>query len=502
MENPEFHTVQELEIILSSTKNLRHKLQILIMADAGLRVTEMLNLKWSNCDFKKNLIEVSSLKKKKAESRFIPITNRLYACFSEILQKEKPDLKGYLFAGNDGKPVSRQSVNIMLKRLEGETPELSEVHPHKLRHTFATNLRANGAEIEDIRDLLGHESIDTSLIYAHADQSNLRRLMEGKKADLSFFDRCKVMIFPEKKVQKINLTVHDTSLIIGRNDEIKEIEENINKGLDIILIGKIGIGKTHIFENLKISKKCLEMDECKDFKKSILNILLYLCDGDKEATASMILGTFDKNQFEKKMSTDSVPNLLKILKRLTNPNEYILKIGDLENLTPGVAKYLAELNGHFQIITTARKVKMEHTAFLWNFKKIEIKPLSRTESLKLFHRITDHLDFENIEFTRNRVFDTSEGNPKMIVDLADRFGKEQVLTGEIVDEITSGYLGKQSKNIDMSVYLMLILVGVAAMKFLGKETEDKTLRNIGSLVMLVMLFARYFVRAGRSNRTV
>ena len=63
-ESPEFLTGKEYEKILSLCENPKHRLQIIIMGDAGLRVSEMLNLKWSDCDFKKKQLKVRSLKKK------------------------------------------------------------------------------------------------------------------------------------------------------------------------------------------------------------------------------------------------------------------------------------------------------------------------------------------------------------------------------------------------------------------------------------------------------
>jgi integrase/recombinase XerC len=68
----------------------------------------------------------------------------------------------------NGKPVGWQSINNTLKKLQHKSPEVGHLHPQKLRHTFATNLRANDAQLEDIKDLLGHNRLDTTLIYAHA----------------------------------------------------------------------------------------------------------------------------------------------------------------------------------------------------------------------------------------------------------------------------------------------------------------------------------------------
>lgn len=503
MENPDFLTPKEYEILLARTDNPRHKLQILIMGEAGLRVSEMLNLKWSDCDFKKKLLRVRSLKKREADTfRTIPISDRLYQAFAVVVEKVKADeLKGYIFAGADGQPINRTAVNMMLKRLQENHPDTPEVHPHKLRHTFATNLRVNGAELADIRDVLGHEKLETSLIYAHADNEKIRQIINQKdeKKAVGLWEKARgwLGLRPSHAPAVINLTALDKSFVIGRDDEIKQIETALAKGLNVVLIGSVGIGKTHIIEHLKFNKKVIELDNVKDFKKSLLNCILWLFDDDKETAAAMITGTRDKSKWSTKMSTESLPNLIKIICELTGKGEYILKIGDIDELTPTVVKALEQLNGHFQILTTARAVKMEHINFMWNFERIDIKPLDRVNSLRLFHKLSDHLQFENLEFARNQVWNTSEGNPKKILELAERFGKEPILTGDVVEEIANNYIGKRTNEIDMSLVLFAFLFGVALLKFIGKATDQSDLRFIGSAIMLVLMFVRFFFRGSK-----
>lgn len=507
MENPEFLTGQEYEKILSLCENPKHRLQIIIMGDAGLRVSEMLNLKWSDCDFKKKMLKVRSLKKREDNVfRNIPISDRLYQAFFVLIEKTKADdLKGYLFPSADGTPINRSAVNMMLKRLQEQNPDAPEVHPHKFRHTFATNLRANGAELEDIRDVLGHSKLETSLIYAHGNQENLRKLMNStdEKKVVSIWSKVGALFQKKQESQQIiNLQCLDKSFVIGRDSEIKTIEKALEKGLDVILVGKVGIGKSHILEHLKFEKKVLELDSVKDFKKSILNLILFLFDDDKEAAATMILGTRDRNKWKTKLSTDSLQNLIQMIKELTTKGEYILKIDNVDDLTPTVVKALEHLSGHFQILTTSRGVKMEHTNFLWNFEKVEIKPLDRLNALRLHHKLTDNLNFENIEFTRNSVWNTSEGNPKKILELAERFSKEPVLSGDVVEQITNNYLGKRTNEIDMSVILFVFLFGVALLKYIGKASGDTDLRFVGSAVMLILMFFRYFFKGSRNRKTL
>ena len=159
MDEIDFLTLPQIQQLLQATENPRHRLQILLLSDAGLRVTEMINLKWSDLDFRKKTIFVRTLKqrdKTEDKKRQLPMSQRLYDAFADYIEKNGK-ATGFIFSGDGGKsPITRQAVNKMLKGIEHENPELPELFPHKLRHSFATHLRANGAKL--CRSLCGNNS--------------------------------------------------------------------------------------------------------------------------------------------------------------------------------------------------------------------------------------------------------------------------------------------------------------------------------------------------------
>jgi integrase/energy-coupling factor transporter ATP-binding protein EcfA2 len=483
----------QLEILLSKTSNVRHRLQILILHDTGLRVSEMCGILWKDCDFKRKEITVRSLKKRGETTRTLPMTARVYDAFYDLIAKNKGiQSKKYVFESSSGEPIHRNSVGKMLRNLATETPEINHIHPHKLRHTFATKLRAGGAELEDIADALGHNKLETSLIYAHQDKNKLRTIIEGETAKKkSILVRLRERFFPTKKPKIISITA-DNKFLIGREKEVKKIELLINKGVSCVLTGPSGIGKSFILENLKFDKKILSLDDTKDFKKSIANILLHLFQGDKEQVAQMLYDTKEVSKLETKISVESLQSLCKLLIDSTKKNEYVLKIGDIDLITPTVVKQLETLKEHFIILTSAREIKLQHSSFMWAFEKIEIKELARVDSIRLFQRLTDQIEFENPEFVRNKIYDTTLGNPRSIVEISERLQKEDYHDAHTVEQICNSYLGKSTKEIDMSIYLFVILGGFALLRSIGRESGESSLRFIGSAIMLIMLFARFF----------
>ena len=178
----------------------------------------------------------------------------------------------------------------------------------------------------------------------------------------------------------------------------------------------------------------------------------------------------------------------------------MLSINDINRITPTVAKALELLKDHFVIVTSARSIPLDRSSFLWNFEKIELNPLSRPDSLRLFHRLTSDLDFQQLEWIQNKIFDTSEGNPRMICELAERIRREPIINAYVVDDLCNTYLGRQTREIDISPYLLLGFGSLMVLRYVGRESGDASLQFIGGCVMVLMLFARYFFRGTKPTK--
>lgn len=496
---PSFLSISQVDSILASSTQPRHKLQILLLADSGLRVSELINLTWDDLDFRLKQVRVKSLKKRKKGNavRLLPMSDRLFNYFVEYIELIGGRGQGFLFSKDGGiSHISRQAVNKMLKTIEGRTPEVEDLHPHKLRHTFATKLRANGAELADIKDSLGHEKLDTALIYAHADMEKLRMLINGKeekKARFPFF----TLFRSRAKRNSISILEYDRNYTVGREDIVRTIEKAMEKEISVVLVGPVGIGKTHILNAIRFKKKVLEIDDLKDFKRSVLGILLHLFGGDKQKAAQMIFNKGERDSWHKTMLKDSMLSLVDLLLQVTAPREYILRVSDIDTLTPTVSRAMERLKKHFVIVTTCREIKMT-SFFIYDFERIPIEPLTRVESMRLFLRLMKGYRMESVEHARNKVWETSEGNPKMIVELCTRLAKEEMLIPENVNEICDNYIGRQTKEFDMSIILMVLLLGVISLRYIGIESQDPDLRMIGGIMMIILIFGRrVFKGAGR-----
>jgi integrase/recombinase XerD len=150
---------EEIEKLVFATKNVNHRLIIQVGYSSGLRVSEIINLKWRDIDFDRNLIHLKRAKGKK--DRIVMLSQKV----KEGLLNLSGTRQGYVFLTNrDGKYTDR-TIQKMIENAATKAGIRKRITPHALRHSFATHLLENGTDIRYIRDLLGHSNIRTTLVY-------------------------------------------------------------------------------------------------------------------------------------------------------------------------------------------------------------------------------------------------------------------------------------------------------------------------------------------------
>ena len=491
----------KVQLLVEHSKNLntRHKLMFFLLLDTGVRVSELIRLKYSSFDFRNKILKVQSLKKRDhVKFRDIPLSNRLYESLSDFVAEFPPgNIDNYIFPSpnTDSGHIARITVNKMLNRFIKRVPELAgmKVTPHSFRHTFATHLRAKGTNLEDIKDALGHDQTYVSRIYAQPDVEELRaKIDQGEKKYSGWL--MKLFKKPARTIP-LNVQVLDSSFVVGRKEEIKKINELISKDINIILTGSAGVGKSHILENLTFQKPRLILDDCKQIKKSLSNILLFLLKGDKEEFIKLLFK--DDTDLKTKVSKESAYNLADLICQITKKNEYVLQINDVEGVAPTTVRILKEkLMQHFTVITTAREITIKKSDFLWNFERVDIKPLCRADALAMVYRLCASLEIQDYTHLKNKVWDTSQGNPRMIFQLCERLSKEtSQITNDVVTEICDNYIGKRVREIDMSFFFFFLFAVGFVVFWYKTGAERQMLSYARYMILFILLFGRGFFRS-------
>lgn len=169
---PKVWNKEEVQKILNSLTNLKHKALLFLIYGSGLRIGEALNLRIENIDSKRMLINIYNAKGKKDRSTILGVTT--LNTLREYYKEYKP--KDYLFEGQFGGKYSAGSAGKILTKAISKTKVPKRGGLHSLRHSFATHLLEAGTDLRYIQVLLGHNSSKTTEIYTHVSNKNLSQI--------------------------------------------------------------------------------------------------------------------------------------------------------------------------------------------------------------------------------------------------------------------------------------------------------------------------------------
>jgi len=165
-------SVKEISKILEVTTNLKHKIILLLIYSAGLRLGELLNLEISDIDSESMRIYIRSGKGKK--DRYVMLSENVLNLLREYYKIYKP--AKYLIEGQNGGKYSPKSVQSVFKNSLKKAGIKKKATVHSLRHSFATHLLDNGTDIRYIQELLGHKRLETTQIYTHVSSYSINKI--------------------------------------------------------------------------------------------------------------------------------------------------------------------------------------------------------------------------------------------------------------------------------------------------------------------------------------
>lgn len=167
-------------IDLSTPEGERNRAMLETLYGCGLRVSELISLKISDLFFDEDFIKVTG---KGDKQRFVPISHvnkkyiDIYRNEIRVHLKIQEGFQDILFLNRRGKQLTRAMIFTIVKNLATTIGLNKSISPHTFRHSFATHLLENGADLRAIQQMLGHESITTTEIYMHVDRSHLAEVM-------------------------------------------------------------------------------------------------------------------------------------------------------------------------------------------------------------------------------------------------------------------------------------------------------------------------------------
>ncbi len=180
---PKFINLKDINTLFEKVEftndfsGIRDKLIIEVFYSTGIRRSELINLKHSDIDSRQNSIVVSGKGNKK---RTIPLIPSCVNSITEYINKKKEkfsiDPSDYLIVTDEGKKLYPEFAYRVVYKYLSQITTFDKKHPHVLRHTFATHLLNNGAELNSIKELLGHENLSATQVYTHNTIEKLKKI--------------------------------------------------------------------------------------------------------------------------------------------------------------------------------------------------------------------------------------------------------------------------------------------------------------------------------------
>lgn len=176
---PDVLTVNEvdklLDIPLHTKEDYRNKAILEVLYATGIRISELTNLKINDVDFTNKVVRVFG---KGSKERIVPINKYALKYLGMYLDIRGSFLKGkltdYIFLNSKGEAISRESFGLELNKIVKKQGLNKKVTPHMLRHSFATHMLNQGADLRSIQELLGHSDISTTTIYTHVSNEKVK----------------------------------------------------------------------------------------------------------------------------------------------------------------------------------------------------------------------------------------------------------------------------------------------------------------------------------------
>lgn len=181
---PKFFYNEEMEVLFKTVDgteplDIRNMALLEVLYGTGIRVSECQQIKLEHIDFEMSVLFV---KGKGNKERYVPfgyyaaqaLKNYINGARSELMVKSH-SVHNYLFVNSRGEHITTEGISYILNQLIKKSSLNSDIHPHMLRHTFATHLLNNGADMRTVQELLGHQSLSSTQIYAHVTKEHLQQ---------------------------------------------------------------------------------------------------------------------------------------------------------------------------------------------------------------------------------------------------------------------------------------------------------------------------------------
>ena len=168
--------VKLVEVPTDAPLGLRDRALLELFYSSGLRLSELCGLRWNALDLAGGFVQVTG---KGNKQRIVPVGSHARAALQAWHDEQHAPADACVFPGRGGAPISQRAVQMRIKQLAQRQGLFKHVHPHMLRHSFASHILESSGDLRGVQELLGHADISTTQIYTHLDFQHLARVYDA-----------------------------------------------------------------------------------------------------------------------------------------------------------------------------------------------------------------------------------------------------------------------------------------------------------------------------------
>jgi energy-coupling factor transporter ATP-binding protein EcfA2 len=423
----EYLSLNETNALLKAIDDTRDYAIVTLFLNAGLFLSEIIDLKVNSIDWEKHIVRVPGNRK-----RDIKLDEQAYEAIARW-SKERADVKNnYFFITTKGKvkELSDRAVDKLIRKYADMARIRRKVNAQMLRNTFAVRLFSKEVEIGKASAILGISDPESINRYIKAAKSPAPQVPEhldtrprlAKALNRLFPTRPKVV--KPVSVLKGPITASPDEVIFGRESIIDNIKSNTSKGSSTLLIGPLGVGKTHILKYVKhLYPDAIYLDSPVPIKLMMTQVL------DK-------LSPDWRQNIKSRASLQEIASYLISVKAKSK----LLIIDHLDRTKTSDIDVLIRLLDKFTIVAAVEETSAgrgrgaaDRSKQLWfKFKQISVDNLSNAASQKLIRYLTQNLAISDYELLETRVWSLSNGLPLAIVDMINQVSNQPVVTRDVI----------------------------------------------------------------------
>lgn len=480
----EYLNSNEINAILREINNTRDNAIVALFLNTGILLSELVNLKTDSINWETKMLAISG-----SRQREIPLNDQAHDALARWSRERIDNQTLSLFITNKGqvKELSARSVEHLIQRYAEQAGISRRVNASILRNTFAVRLFSEAVSKDKAAAILGISDYESINRYALASK-------QPPKVELSTEDVSKVDTRPflskliskhfpttPKIAKPLNnmkgpILPDPEELVFGRESAIENIRLLLVKKQPVLLIGPLGIGKTHLLKHISrmLGPNTLYISSPTPLK----NMLAQICDK---------LNPEWKKQLKDRSSAKDIIDF--IIKSGDVRSFPILMIDNLDKLKAPDTDLFITLLEHFTTLGSTDEINPKLEEIWWKFKQIKLNPLSKEASKHLIKYLTQNLSISDYEMLETRILNISNGLPLAIVDMIRQIAHKPVITREIARDI---YHEAGTRYRDWTPLLIVLWGAAMIFRFIALGTHSfEGYIMAGSLIAVLMTVIRF-----------